>query len=193
MKKCSRCKQLLPYSDFGKNKWQKDDLQHYCKKCKAKADKKYKDKNRNKIKNKQHEYDLKTNYKSQKKYQKTEKGKKIHRTTNKKYRKTEKGKKTAKKIAKKYKKNHPQKIKEWKRKNKAKRKRELGYFELWSNPFPDEIKIDYHHINNLIVIPMPINLHQNTSTHDRKKHREECKKIIEKLYCIDLEILYGKK
>jgi hypothetical protein len=34
-KKCSRCKQELPSSEFSKQKWSKDGLQAYCKSCNA--------------------------------------------------------------------------------------------------------------------------------------------------------------
>ena len=42
MKKCSICKELLPFNDFFKNKWyKKDGLATHCKKCNKKSDFKY--------------------------------------------------------------------------------------------------------------------------------------------------------
>ena len=36
----------------------------------------------------------------------------------------------------------------------------MKFIQLMDNPFPKEIFIDWHHINNLFVVPMPRNLHQ---------------------------------
>jgi len=41
------------------------------------------------------------------------------------------------------------------RKKKARRKRQLAFIPLWLNPFPKEIPIQYHHITNMFVIPLP--------------------------------------
>ena len=68
------------------------------------------------------------------------------------------------------------------------KRRGLGCFILLNNPFPPEVKVDYHHMNNLIVIPIPSKLHNNNSQ-DINKHRERCNEIIEKLYIINLNEL----
>jgi len=47
------------------------------------------------------------------------------------------------------------------RKHQAKRKRNLGFIPLMSNPFPNEIEVDYHHINNVFVIPVPRQVHKS--------------------------------
>ena len=42
MKKCSICKELLPFNDFFKNKWyKKDGLATHCKECNKKSDFRY--------------------------------------------------------------------------------------------------------------------------------------------------------
>jgi len=71
------------------------------------------------------------------------------------------------------------------RKKKAKR-RELGYIPLMNNILPEEIPIQWHHINNLFVIPIPKEFHQNNLG---LKHKEICNKWIEKYYNINLKKL----
>ena len=46
-----------------------------------------------------------------------------------------------------------------KAKSDAKRKRELGYIQIMSNPFKGIIETDNHHINNIFVIPVPRKIH----------------------------------
>lgn len=43
----------------------------------------------------------------------------------------------------------------------AKRQRNLSFTLLMSNPFPNEILVDYHHINNVFVIPVPRQVHKS--------------------------------
>lgn len=74
---------------------------------------------------------------------------KCHKYYNKKYYQTENGKITEKRA-------------------KAKRKRSLGFTPLMSNPFPEEIQVDYHHINNIFVIPVPRQVHKSVGG---KQHR----------------------
>jgi hypothetical protein len=71
------------------------------------------------------------------------------------------------------------------RKANAKR-RKLGYFPLFDNPFPkcDVRSIDMHHINSIIVVPLPHKTHKKMIGHD-----EHCKKWIEKLFLLDIDSL----
>ena len=94
-----------------------------------------------------------------KKYQVSEKG----RATKKKYRQTEKGKSM-----------HKAEIK----KSNAKRNRNLGFIPLMSNPFPKEISIDYHHINNTFVVPVPRQVHKSMLG---KNHRIKVNDWIEEI------------
>ncbi len=58
------------------------------------------------------------------------------------------------------------------------KRRNLGFTPIMNNPFPQEVKIDYHHINNTFVIPTPKKLHRKTLG---KQHRMETNKSIENL------------
>jgi len=72
------------------------------------------------------------------------------------------------------------------RKTQHRRDRDLGFVELFINPFPDDIDVHYHHINNLLVIPIPKSFHISTYGIN---HREKCNNIIKDLYYIDVEDL----
>ena len=63
-------------------------------------------------------------------------------------------------------------------KHQAKRERNLGFTPLMSNPFPQEIDIDYHHINNIFVIPIPRQVHKNMLG---KNHRVKVNNWIEEV------------
>ena len=45
--------------------------------------------------------------------------------------------------------------------HRAKRNRNLGFTPLMSNPFPEEIPVDYHHINDTFVVPVPRQVHKS--------------------------------
>jgi len=75
------------------------------------------------------------------------------------------------------------------RKANAKRKRNLKFEPLFANPFPNDIDMDYHHINNLITIPIPRKLHRLNYGNN---HREKCNELIMDLYGINIDnILRG--
>ena len=63
-------------------------------------------------------------------------------------------------------------------KTQAKRKRNLGFIPLMDNLFPDEIQVDYHHINNIFVIPIPRQVHKNMLG---KNHRVKVNNWIEEI------------
>ena len=69
------------------------------------------------------------------------------------------------------------------RRKETKRRRNLKYIELFMNPFPKEIDVDYHHINDILVIPLPRELHRSTYG---KYHRDKCAKVIKEIYGIDV-------
>ena len=66
------------------------------------------------------------------------------------------------------------------------KKRKLGYFPLFDNPFPksDVRSIDMHHVNSIIVVPLPHKTHKKMIGHD-----DYCKKWIEKLFLLDIDSL----
>lgn len=112
-----------------------------------------------------------------------------------------------------YRKNNPIKIKEidrkarkkWKLKNYSKvkegrrrhesRERGLGYVEIMDNPFPNEIFIIRHHINNIFVMPMPQKLHEISSANKyKKRHKIIANTLIQKLgFDLSLFIPEGNK
>ena len=93
--------------------------------------------------------------KSKRKYYLSEKGKQIIRKIQKRFYQTEKGK---------------QKM----RRDKAKRKRNLDFIPLFPNIFPPEVKIDYHHVDDIFTIPSPYEVHK---LNYGKDHREKMNPI----------------
>jgi hypothetical protein len=88
MKVCCHCKIEKPFNDFGKNKSTKDGYQKQCKSCRRLTQIKYRNESSGKL--------------ISKRYQQSDKGKKIYRKATKKYRKTDKFVKSVRKL---YKKN----------------------------------------------------------------------------------------
>jgi hypothetical protein len=70
------------------------------------------------------------------------------------------------------------------------RRRKLGYVPLFDNPFPkcDVRSVDMHHVNGLIVVPLPHRTHKKMTGHD-----EHCKRWIEKLFLLDIDALLSPK
>lgn len=66
------------------------------------------------------------------------------------------------------------------------KRRKLGYVPLFDNPFPkgDIRSVDMHHVNGLIVVPLPHRTHKKMIGHE--KH---CKEWIEKLFLLDIDTL----
>jgi hypothetical protein len=66
------------------------------------------------------------------------------------------------------------------------KKRNLGYIPLFDNPFPkcDVRSIDMHHVNGIIVVPLPHRTHKKMTDHD-----SYCKKWIKKVFLIDIDTL----
>lgn len=54
------------------------------------------------------------------------------------------------------------------------------------NPFPKEIEIEYHHINDLLVIPLPKISHRQFMG---KEHREKTINVIDNIYGLNIEKL----
>jgi len=191
---CSKCSKKLPatFEFFYRRKDSKDGLRAECKECKNKVNNNYKLNHTEEIKEMKHKWyeenkemtlKLSSNryynnreviLKQIAEYQKTEKGREVKKKAYKKHLQTEKGKITHRKAV---------------RKNRSKRKRNMGFIELIDNPFPKEIEVDYHHINNLLVIPIPRRLHQINNGSNVNDHRKRCNKIIKELYDIDINYI----
>ena len=122
----------------------------------------------------------------QKKYKQTKKGK----LTQKKYQQSEKGRITSRKNAAKFQKTEKGKLGQRKfyqsekgkindRKKKAKRKRNLGWIQMFDNPFDELELVDWHHITDAYVIALPRDLHQ---LYGGKYHREKVMEIAKQIY-----------
>ena len=112
-----------------------------------------------------------------KEYRNSERG----RTMINNYHKTEKYKRSLKGYSKKWMDNGGREWKRiWRRKyakiEKARRKN-MKFIEIMSNPFPDNIKMNWHHINDIFVIPMPELIHLKNSGR-RIGHRIKCNNIL---------------
>jgi len=127
-----------------------------------------------------------------KEYQQTEKGKKVSYKANKKYQQTDKGKNMYRVAAMKhYWKNRERKLLEMKKyrqtekgkiahlKSNAKRKRSLNWVQMFENPFDEDVKIEWHHINDCYVVAIPKELHR---MYGGKYHREMCMDIVKQVY-----------
>lgn len=96
--------------------------------------------------------------------------------------------------AKKWRKNNPEKEKKNKRKLNARRNQQYKYIELFFNPFPNDFEVNFHHINNLLVIPIPRITHEKTYYGSNiKKHRECANDWLFYLYGIDFNSLMREK
>ncbi len=172
-KLCYKCKCIYPITYFNKQVSSVDGIRGMCKNCQIEYNNEWLKNN----KEKHRETDRKWYQKHKERIK--EKSRVRYKENseeildkNRLYRKTEKGK-------------------ESKRKSESSRNRKLGYLELFNNPFPNEIEVEYHHINDLIVIPIPRCTHRiTTKGHLTDAHRKECNKWIEKLYGLDLEKLF---
>ena len=71
---------------------------------------------------------------------------------------------------------HYQNNKEKYLEKRAKRKENFKWIKIMNNPFPEEIDIDWHHINNIFVVPIPRITHVYCYNSNSKKHRELCNK-----------------
>lgn len=164
IKKCNKCKQELPNTTeyfYRRNGYK---LHGICKGCSNKMIKKWRNNHPDKIKG------------YNRKYWQSDKGKEIRSKwdiktytenkeseleRNKNYLKTEAGKEST-------------------RRRHARRK-DLGYIELYSNPFDESEEVEWHHIDNEHVVAIPKDLHQLYNGNS-KYHKCGCMKIIKQVY-----------
>ena len=171
-KKCSKCQCVYPISRYWGNKCEPDGLVLQCKDCMEEYNQSEKGKERSRNGSMTHYH--KNRYKLlqySKEYQQTDKGKEVHRIAYKKYRQTEDGKLIY-------------------RIHGAKRKG-LGYEELFNNIFSEDILVDYHHISDAFVIPIPRHIHRtyNGKEYEGNRHREILKPLIEEMYGISYIVI----
>ena len=72
--------------------------------------------------------------------------------------------------------------------NICKRKRNLNWIPLFYNPFPVEVDMEYHHINNFFVVPLPKQYHKMTLG---DKHKSKCEELIFSLYGLDIQKIFN--
>ena len=77
-------------------------------------------------------------------------------------------------------KQHYRDNKDYYRKKKSQRVRKLGFIKLVENDWNEPV--DWHHVDDDHVVPIPRYLHKMCYTGDREKHRELCNKLIKILY-----------
>jgi hypothetical protein len=106
-------------------------------------------------------------------YQKSEKGKQARKSRDKRYDKSEKGKAHYRKYA------QTENGSRVRAKNGAKF-RGLNWILMFSNPFADNVKVDYHHITNAYVVAVPRDLHRLFIQY--KNHREIMMDIVKQIY-----------
>ena len=178
---CSKCKINKPISEYHKNKTQPDGFHNWCKSClidfrlsykstKIEYDKQYH------IDNREKKCDAANNwYYDNYKYS-LDKNKQW-RDSNKEWVKKYQKESDVFKIA------HRKSSKKSKARSKSK-----GYFSLFENPFPKEIKVDMHHLNDKqgLVIHLPTRLHEMSGGNN---HREKCNGWIYYLYGIEIDTL----
>jgi hypothetical protein len=175
MKECNKCHKLYSIDNFYSSKGNPDDKTYSCKFCISKLGKEKYKVNKNKFierskrwanKNKEYRREYRKEY--------NKKNKRKISEYNKKYRITEKGKLIRRELS-------------------TERERKLKFIPLIENPFPEDIELDWHHINNLLVVPIPRITHKyNHRGQHINKHREECKTWINKIYCIDIDKLLSE-
>jgi len=79
------------------------------------------------------------------------------------------------------------------RKAYAKRAGYQDSIELFDNPFPSWIEVEYHHIDDYHVIPIPKVIHSRYNGKlTRKEHQNALKPIIEELYDISYQHMINR-
>lgn len=167
-KKCTKCNMVKQIFEFGKDKQKKDGYLSICKACRKEY---YISNKLNILKHQKEEYhkNRKEKLDGQKDYYIKNKEKIIR--YHEKYWKSMEGKKTN-------------------AKSQAKRKRELNWIPVFLNPFPQDIDIEYHHIDKVFVVPIPKKVHRYVGGNaSNNKHREYANQWIKNIYCLDIEKL----
>ena len=186
-KRCTKCKIIKSIIEFNKKSLNtKDELNSWCKKCCNICYKEFKknhpelikkyENNRNRIKRKESQQNWNKNNPEKLKESK----RKYYKNNSKKIKKSVRN----------WKKLHPDKL----RKYITKRDRNLGYFELFGNPFPEDIPIEFHHINNFVVVPIPKKLHRSCSYPSNILiHRQRYSIILMRTYGINFNDVFNNE
>ena len=160
---CIKCKRNLPVSCFNKDKNRKNGLQSWCRDCQNIYNDAYSKTKVGKLVNIKSTSKWINSHKDEhKEYQHIyHKDKREYlNEKQKEYRQTPKGIKVSKKDV-------------------SRRQRQLGWIPICENPYPDDIEIEWHHIDDIHVVPIPSKVHRVTCGIDN--HREVCYLLISKL------------
>ena len=165
-KKCCHCDIIYPIVMFHKDKSTTDGLDCKCKDCRKEYDLKqkkiYYENNRDYIIQYKRKFYSENKYRIAEEYHHKPEVKKKKSEYYKKYSKTKSGRESIKR-----------------RNNK--RNRKLGFNKIIENPFSKEVKINWHHINDNDVVPIPMDLHKLYHNPDKEIHRELLKNIVEQI------------
>ena len=109
----------------------------------------------------------------------SEKYKVAHRKTNKQYSQTKRGKEVNKK-------NHAKFLQTEKGKKFVRiynnNRRNMGYIELFPNPFAESEEIEWHHFFGAYVIALPKDIHRAYFYSDSNLHKELCMQVVKQIY-----------
>jgi hypothetical protein len=183
LKQCSKCKCILQITEFYKSKSESDTLQHECKACDKQRKKSYSETRKEQKRFHDRQYAL-AHKKQKQQYDKhyrqlnlkrIQQYRESHKEQSRQYREAHKEQRSD--YGKHY--YHTPKGKENRKKQDAKRRRNLGWIPLCNNPFDESELVDWHHIDNEHVIALPRDLHQ---LYKDKNHKENLKPIIKQIY-----------
>ena len=107
-----------------------------------------------------------------------------HILKTKEWQQSEKGKASARKATIKWKQNNKEKVRIFRKKTKARRKRNFNWILMFPNPFANSVLIDYHHITDAYVVAIPRDLHH---LYYGKYHREKTMEIVKQIYLGELD------
>ena len=184
MKKCTMCNKSKEESDFWKDST-KINGRTYCKECGMKTKKKYEKNNKDKIRELEKERRL-TNLELYRKRDQAYYHKKRNVILIKKRSYREQNRETCRERIREHYYNNKEKYME----ANAKRKRELKFIRIMDNPFPSEIEIDWHHINDILVFPLPRELHKKCYDVNRYEHRKLCDEFINNFFDLSSLLCY---
>ena len=182
MKRCSRCKRLLPEEEFFKDRSSKDGLQGYCKECRKEYSRQWFEENK--------EYREEYNRKY---YQKNEKYRERVKEHSKRW--YQEHKRYCQERQKEYYQKNKKHMREYRRrryhtpdgraaklKECYRRKRSLSFIPLYPIGTPCLITgskdFHYHHYTDKYVIPIDRNLHLSVGGSDRQLHRKRIKELL---------------
>ena len=68
-------------------------------------------------------------------------------------------------------------------------RRPKKFVELFDNPFPKEVEVEFHHLNDILTIPLPEVTHRIVNG-KKDSHMQSCAYWIEKIYGINIFNLF---